>query len=229
MSYQDCEGLAQHELERLGLYGRINPWDVAAGYPDVDVVWGKPGERPSLENDGDGTYTIRLDPSERRERIGLALLHELAHVLLEIHGITNDDEHAWWLACALLLPRDEVLRARRRGASVDELVALHPNASHEAVGRRLVALGTSLILWVHDVEPALRRPYKVVSPGWRWAARRPCEIELEAMREAYESLSAVELVGGVRAWAVVDRPWVRVLCLSDGEVLLPEIAGPRAW
>lgn len=34
----------------------------------------------------------------------------------------------------------------------------------------------------------------------------------------------VELVGGVRAWTAIDGEWVRVLCLSDGEVLLPSVA-----
>jgi hypothetical protein len=34
----------------------------------------------------------------------------------------------------------------------------------------------------------------------------------------------IEIVGGVRAWPVIDGECVRVLCLSDGEVLAPSLS-----
>jgi hypothetical protein len=209
MSYEDCEGIAQHELDRLGLGGHIDAWDIVAGYEGVSVEWGVPGGRPHLEDHGNGRFTIVVDRTERHTRVQLALLHELAHVLLDVHGVKNDDEHAWWLGCALLLPREDVLRARRRGATV---------------ARRLVALSTSAVLWVHDVEPRYRDPYRVVSPGWRWSLHTPSPLEHEAMTEAFAARRSIEVVGGVRAWVAIDEPWVRVLCLSDAEVLLPTIA-----
>lgn len=224
MSIQDCEGLAAYELDRLGIGSPVDPWDVVAAYDDVTVTWGEPGVRPHVEAHGDGTYTIMLDPAERRERVGLALLHELAHILLDAHGVENDEQHAWWLACAMLLPRDDMLRARRRGATVEELVAAHTWASHEAVARRLVTMSSSSILWVHDIAPHHRAPYKVVSPGWRWNRRRPTALEVETMGYALEERAAVELVGGVRAWPVIDDEWVRVLCLADAEVLLGHVS-----
>lgn len=225
MSYQDCEGLAARELDRLGLEGPINPWDVIAGYEErVRVAWGPPRERPRLDEHEDGTWTITLDESERPERVGLALLHELAHILLKLNGIENDDEHAWWLACALLLPRPDMLRWQCRGATPEEIVIRSRYASHEAVGRRLVALGESLILWVHDVEPNAKDPYRIVSPGWRWARWTPTALEQDTMNAARACVGPAEIVGGVRAWAAADPPWLRILCLSDGEVLLPEIA-----
>lgn len=226
MSFQDCEGLARHELERLDISAPVDPWDIVASYEGVQVAWGRPGDRPHLEEHGDGTYTIVLDPSERPERIGLALLHEFAHILLDLHGIQNDDEHAWWLACAMLLPRPDVLRALRRGHTVEQIVAFHTHASHEAVGRRLVAMASSKVLWVHDVEPTRRRPYKVVSPGWNWRRHQPTSLEHETMQCALDERAPVELVGGVRAWPVIDGKWVRVLCLSDAEVLISAFHQP---
>lgn len=222
MSYQDCEGLAAHVVERGGWATPIDPWRVAASFK-VRVDAGVPGQRPCL-SERDGRPVIVVDPAERPERLGLAVLHELAHLLLEAHGLPNDDEHAWWLALAILLPRDEVLRARRRGATVEQIVAFHTHASHEAVGRRLVALSPSSVLWVWDVAPAMQKPYKVVSPGWRWRTREPTEPEREAMAAALSEGAPVEYVGGVRAWTAIDGEWVRVLCLSDAEVLLPHVS-----
>lgn len=224
MSVQDCEGLAARELDRIGLDAPIDPWDVVAAYEDVEVQWGPQGTRPHVEAHENGSYTITLDEAERPERVGMALLHELAHVLLRENAVQNDDDHAWWLACAMLLPREWMLRARRRGMTPEQIVAANTHASHEAVGRRLVALSESLILWVHDVEPDDREPYRVVSPGWRWALWTPTAIEQEAMDAARAARGPIEIVGGVRAWVAADPPWLRLLCLADGEVVLPTIA-----
>lgn len=224
MSFLECEGLARYELERLEMSAPIDPWEVVAGYEGVQVVWGGPGQRPHLQTHGDGTYTIVLDPSERPTRVALALLHELAHILLDLHNIQNDEKHAWWLAGALLLPREAMLRALARGDTVETIARDNPCASHEAVARRLVAMSSSSVLWVHDVAPQPRRPYKVVSPGWRWQTRRPTPLEQEAMQCALEERCTVEIVGGVRAWTVADDPWLRVLCLSDAEVLMRQLA-----
>jgi hypothetical protein len=221
VSQAECEGLAAYILERGGWGPQVNPWAVIDAFR-VRVEYGEPGERPHCEW-RDARWVIVVDPLERPQRQGLAALHELAHLLLDANGITNDEEHAWWLSTALLLPRDVMLRARRRGATIEDIVREHPDASHEAVARRIVAMASSLIVWVWDVAPSERKPYRVISPGWRWALRAPCELEWGAMREARSSGSPIEPVGGVRAWAVTDLPWIRIFCLSDAEVLLPSV------
>lgn len=220
----ECEGLAAAILEDANLPFPTDAWRLIAGF-GVRVEYGEPGCRPHPKWDADaGRWKIYIDPLDRPERQAAIALHELGHILLRAHGLTNDEDHAWLVASALLLPRDEVMRARRRGATVEQLVDLHPHASHEMVARRLAALSRSAVLWIHDVAPVRRRPRRVLSPGWRWALREPCAIERESMECALAERAPVELVGGVRAWTAIDGEWVRVLCLSDGEVLLPSVA-----
>lgn len=221
MSQPECEGLAAYLLDRGGWVYPVNPWDVAADLR-VRVELGLPGQRPYIEF-RDSQWVAVVNPLDRPERQGLSVLHEIAHVLLDRHRITNDEDHAWWLSTAILLPRHDVLRARRRGATIEGIVAANRHTSHEAAARRIVSMESSFMLWVWDAEPEPREPYRVLSPGWRWARQSPSPLEWEAMREARSSGSAVEPIGGVRAWVVTDLPWVRVFCLSDGEALLPTV------
>jgi hypothetical protein len=225
MTIQDCEGIASAIHERAELDVPIDPWKVVASFKNVRVAWGHPHERPHVEYDEEGPVIV-LTPNQRRERQGFALLHELAHLLLAAHGVQNDDEHADWLAGAILLPRDHVLRALRRGTAIEELVEVHKHASQEAIVRRVVALSTGRVAWVWDAEPVARDPYKLVTPGWRWSLKTPTPLEWDAMRRARETRSIVEDArGGVRAWVAEDRPWIRVFCLSDAETLLARTTG----
>ena len=220
----ECEGLAASILEDANLPYPTDAWKLIAKF-GVEVEYGRPGCKPHPKWDTEiERWVVYLDPLDRPERQAAVALHELGHILLTAHGLTNDEDHAWLIAGAMLMPRDEVLRALRRGATVEQLVELHPHASHEMVGRRMVALVTPRVLWVHDVAPVWKRPYKVVSPGWRWKTAAPTPIERETMDVALAERGPVELVGGVRAWTAIDGPWTRVLCLSDPEVLLSQVA-----
>ena len=80
------------------------------------------------------------------------------------------------------------------------------------------------VLWVWDVEGPRRRRYNVISPGWRWPLKVPVPVEREAMDAALADRCTVEPIGGVRAWPVIDGSFVRVLCLSDGETLMAQVA-----
>jgi hypothetical protein len=218
MDGAEVEGLAAHLLERGRFGDEPNPWDIIAACR-ARVVQARPGERPHPERRPDGGWDLIVDATERPERVATTALHELSHLLLLKAGLPNDEPHAWRLASALALPRLAYLgRLRAAGGRADLLASVYPHASHELLARRAVDLGDDRVLHVWDVEPIENR-YRIVSRGWRWRRTAPTAPESEAMAAALESRAPVEPVGGVRAWPVIDGAWVRVLCLSSGEVL----------
>lgn len=219
MSLADAEGIATALLDELGLEAPIDPWQIALAL-GVDVVDGPPGERPRLEVAA-GRWTVVLDPTERPERRASGLAHELGHLLAERADLGRGETVAWWIAAALLLPRETMRRlVRIHGRDVVAIAAASPWTSHELVGRRLVMMDRALRLWVWDREGPAPRRYAVEGPGWRWPRpAAPLPVELEALEEAYACGGPVEPIGGVCAWRVDDAPWVRLLCLSDGEAI----------
>jgi Zn-dependent peptidase ImmA (M78 family) len=86
-----------------------------------------------------GMTAIVINPSHSRGRQSSTLMHELAHVLLKhvparvdvsaggmllLSDYSEDAEaEADWLAAAMLLPRDALVQARRRGDSVADIAA----------------------------------------------------------------------------------------------------------
>jgi Zn-dependent peptidase ImmA (M78 family) len=86
-----------------------------------------------------GVTAIVINPSHSRGRQSSTLMHELAHVLLKhvparvdvsaggmllLSDYSEDAEaEADWLAAAMLLPRDALVQARRRGDSVADIAA----------------------------------------------------------------------------------------------------------
>jgi Zn-dependent peptidase ImmA (M78 family) len=86
-----------------------------------------------------GTTAILVNPSHARVRQCSTLMHELAHFILKhvparvdvsasgmllLSEYSEDSEaEADWLAAAMLLPREVLMRLRRRGASVSEIAA----------------------------------------------------------------------------------------------------------
>ena len=84
----------------------------------------------------DTNPVIVFNPTHGRRRRASTLMHELAHVLLEhtpgnmffgpsglalrTHNPDQESEAAWLAGC-LLLPRDALLAARKRGASDEEI------------------------------------------------------------------------------------------------------------
>lgn len=174
---------------------------------------------------------IHLDPSQRPERQRWQAGHELAHALLEDADLDADDERAVeYLTSAMLLPWIDFGRdVRRCGRDPWKLKDLHPHASHEAIARRIVEVCGPAVLWVWDLGPGPRdeNRYKVVSPGWRWPLRTPTPVEQEAMQLALDAGGEpIATLGGVVAWAVIELPRRRVLCLSDGDALLATVGSP---
>ena len=222
MTLQDCEGLGAQVIEAGGFDGSPNPWEIV-DFLELGVRYGEAGQKPRVDADGDG-WRITLDPSARPESQAMSLLHEAAHVLNRSNGIVDTEQHAWWTALSMMFPRPE-FRSRRRevGWAVESLLAWYPWSSHEACARRIVMMELA-VLWVWDAEGPRRRRYSVVSPSWRWPMERPTDVEREAMHAALEDRCAVEPIGGVRAWPVIDPPWTRILCLSDGDVLMGQAA-----
>lgn len=193
----------------------MSPWKLAADL-GVRVEEGQPGERASIRQ-VDGEWVATIDPALSVRRQGTLLAHECAHPVAQRFGLPGDDATAWRIAAALLLARDDFVRdLRASNGWVEPIVERNPYVSHELVARRAVALHESMILRVIDVTPR-RHSYVVTSLGWRWKVAAT-SAERVAIQEALEH-GASEPLGGVRAWRVVDGDFVRILCLSDGEVL----------
>lgn len=166
---------------------------------------------------------VIVDPSARPVRQRFDAIHEAVHLVYEAQGEDPSERLVNATTCATLCPRQPFLSALRHyGWAPDQLAHAFPWVSQETLARRIVSLRPA-VLWVCDVRPR-RRLYRVISPEWQWPVRRPLPVEAEAMDAALEDRCAVEPIGGVRAWPVVDGEWVRVLCLSDAEALLPSLS-----
>lgn len=213
MDRAELEGIATRELEDWGGGSPIDLFDLAR---DSGFELRFEGPPRIVGN------VIYVDPSVRPEKQRWDVGHELSHALLREARIPDTEDAVQYLTGALALARIDFLRdVRQVGRHPFKLKARHPLVSHEAIGRRIVALCDPCVLWVWDSGPRENR-YKVVSPGWRWPLRDPTALELRAMNDALVAGAEqpVEPMGGVIAWAVVDPPWTRRLCLADGDVLL---------
>ena len=213
-------------LDHLGFErDAVSPWRLADAL-GVSVQLGAPGTRPHVVAWRASGWAVVLDPAERKERQAAALLHELAHLVnqragLEYRGLRHAERErlAWWTGLSLLWPRAFFGRVRRAvGGRLEEVAPAHPWSSHEAAMRRLTMIEPARV-WVWDVEGPKTRRYAVDSPGLRWPSRRPMAVESEAMEAARQQAGACEPIGGVRAWAVADPPWLRVVCVSDAEAV----------
>jgi Zn-dependent peptidase ImmA (M78 family) len=86
-----------------------------------------------------GVTAIIVNPSHSRGRQSSTLMHELAHVILKhvparvdvsttgmllLSDYSEDAEaEADWLAAAMLLPREVLIRSRRRGEAITDIAA----------------------------------------------------------------------------------------------------------
>jgi hypothetical protein len=225
MDKAELEGIAAHELEEWGRGTPVDLFELAKDNGFEIRFETPPKDAPKKRHRDRGRLVgnvIFVDPTLRPEKQRWDVGHELAHAFLYDARIPDTEDAVQYLTSCLLLPRLDYLRdIRQLGRNPWRLKERHPLASHEALARRIVALCEPCVLWVWDVQPAWNR-YKVVSQNWRWPMRQPTALEVGAMREA-ESLGneiPVEPIAGVVAWAVIDGPWMRLLCLSDGEALL---------
>lgn len=216
MDRAELEGIAVRALEEMNRAAPVDLFDLARDH-GFEI-------RFSSEASLCGNV-IHVDQSQRPERQRRHVGHELAHALLEDAGLDPEDERAAdYLAAAMALPWSEFRRdVRLVGRNPWLLKERHPLASHEAIARRIIEVCDPGVLWVWDLGPGPRDEnlYKIISPGWRWPLRDPTPIERSAMQGALDAGGKPsEPIGGILAWAVVEPPRRRVLCLSDGDVLL---------
>jgi hypothetical protein len=219
MDRPELEGLAGRTLDEVGHGAPVDLFEVAQ---DCGFEIRHAAEAAIVGN------VIYVDPSQRPERQRWLAGHELSHALLQDAGLSDDEPSVQYLTGALLLPWIDFARDLRQiGCHPFRLKERHHHASHEAIARRIVVLRPS-ILWVWDFDPAgTENLYKVVSHEWQWPLAEPTPIEWSAMRAALShrvTCGPVEPVGGIVAWSVVEERYTRVLCLSDGDVLLDAAA-----
>lgn len=216
MSWPEWEGIAASHLDAAGIGSPVDPWLIAWSL-DLEVRTGPPGWSCFDKAAG----IIYVDPDDRVERQGFTVAHECAHLLLDEHGARNTEAAANGLASCLMLPHADFGRdSRRLGGDLFALRDLHSWASHEAIARRLVSMSPS-VAWVWDVEGPRRGRYSLVTPGLKWAHRRPTRVELDALEGALKSKEPVEAIGGVRAWPVLEPGFVRVISVSAMDALMP--------
>lgn len=212
-----AETVAAQIINATGYFSSEDPFRMLKRM-GLRVGVGKPGCEATVHRN-----TVILDATQRRERQRFDAVHEAVHLVYRAQGERCSEKLVNATTCATLCPRDAFLRSlRRHGWTPEALAADFPWVSQETLARRIVSVRCA-VLWVWDVAGARRRRYSVISPEWRWPVKTPLPVELEAMHAALADRCAVEPIGGVRAWPVIDGVFVRVLCLSDGEALLGQV------
>lgn len=109
----------------------------------------------------DGQMLLIYNPKKSDGRKASDIAHELAHIVLEHKPSTvilsqdgsfamrtydqKQEDEANWLAWSLLLPREALIRAMRRGTSIDETANLY-GVSPQLVKYRLSVTGVSVQL-----------------------------------------------------------------------------------
>lgn len=213
----EAEGLAAEVVEATQYEPYEDPY-VVPHRMGLRVMAGRSGVQPTAAG-----KIILIDPSVRAPKRRFDAIHEALHLVRRARREPDPERLINAATAAVLCPREPFHRAlRRHGWIVEALATEFPFVSQETIARRVVSMRCA-VLWVWDVAPEPRR-YRVISPGWRWPLREPTPVECEAMDAALADRCAVEPIGGVRAWPVIDGPWTRVLCLSDGETLLSQVA-----
>lgn len=195
---QDLEGVARSVLERAGFDDvPVDAFDLAAelGLP---VKWVP------------GAHGYRIGPrlfvptNARLARIHGVLAHEIAHVLLDQHGISQSERAACYLGAALLVPRRLLARQLRAGWDLHGLMALHANASAELLGRRIV-----------DVQDA---SFAVYDAGrLRYRIGRHDERERSLVERALSTGEPERLDDLHGAWPIIDGRWRRVIVLAPSD------------
>ena len=127
-------------VEQLASYLGVYLWSVEdLGLAPADVaqlVNNDPESWSAITVSAAGKDAIILNPHHRRGRYSSDVMHELAHLLLghepstmffagqenlALRGFNQDaEEEANWLAGALLLPRDALVRLRTKNSSKEE-------------------------------------------------------------------------------------------------------------
>ncbi|MBZ0270542.1 ImmA/IrrE family metallo-endopeptidase [bacterium] len=106
----------------------------------------------ALVDTGKGTE-IHVNAKSSRERRQFVIAHEILEHLVRLRGftVTHEDEKLFDRgAAALLIPRPKFQRLVRAGADLFELKKAFPEASHEALARRLLHFRDDLVITVVD-------------------------------------------------------------------------------
>lgn len=145
---------------------------------------------------------IRVDMRARQVRRHGQVAHELGHFALQRAGEENSEAGAVYIASALLLPRLRFDNDLRQTWDLYELMRRHPNASAEAIARRICAMrGTIASVWDHNRAPILLGRRRHNEPQiW--------ETELVAQ---VRDTGNTQAQGRATGWIFPERPWRRVV------------------
>jgi Zn-dependent peptidase ImmA (M78 family) len=209
MDHEELEGIARAVLEETCT---VAPVDAGALACAMNVeVRSFPGHEAFIDLLRPCIY-MPSRPMRDTRRHG-TLGHELGHLLLREHGHDYQDEHAAaYLAGALLVPRETLDRQLRESWSVRRLRALHPNASHEMLVRRVTQLRPA----VATVIDAGKVTARAASPWLEPARVAPVRVwELTLVQRALVDGETIEdgpsvatHAGGDRVVAVTRRWFV---------------------
>lgn len=198
MDVRDLEGVARAELERAGFDDTpVDALDLAHEL-GIAVEW-MPGAN---------AYRFMrrafIPAGARISRIHGLLTHEIAHILLEQHGLVNDERSANYLGAALLVSRRVLDRQLRDGWDLHALMAYHLNASAELLARRIT-----------DIRRASLAIYDAGRFRYRVGCATPLAIERQLVDEALATERPVRVDDLTGAWPMIDGRWRRVLVLGQ--------------
>jgi hypothetical protein len=205
----ELEGIAAELLSAVGLDDAPGDAFALAELCGLTVV---SGAGRGARREGDVVY---VDSKARRTRQHGLVAHEIGHWALERVGENPHDEPAArFLSGALLVPRRRFDRDLRATWRLDELMAMHANASGELLARRIAELRDAVVTIVDNGRVRSR-----FSAAHVYAPVRMTRVERELVAEALERGHAVEGGPLVHATPLVEGAWQRVIVVAEVEQL----------
>lgn len=180
-------------------WGPVDAFDMAHDLK-IKIDWTKGARAERCRN------RILLPLEQRITRTHGLVAHELAHILLDAHGVPQSEEAACYLGAALLAPRRWIDRQLRAGWDLYGLMARNPNASAELLARRVLDLRSSAALTIYDAGRVAKRI------GDRDAMP---ENERALVDEVLGTGSPVRIDDLTGAWPVFSHGHRRVVVLSS--------------
>jgi hypothetical protein len=189
------EGIALDVHRRYGFDDCIDAFDLA-GELGLSIRW------DNARTSWRGGRALYIPARARIVEAHEGVAHETAHFLIDEYGAPQNEPNARRLAAALLAPRRAIDRELRRGWNLHRVMAQHPNASAELLGRRMHELrhGSGFAVW----ERAVLR--------YRRGPAAPEERALVAAAMAGAPARRDDLTG---AWPIGERGRVLVLTFVD--------------
>jgi hypothetical protein len=201
MCGEDLEGIAERVQDSTGTHEAVDAIELAH-LCGLEVVYA-PGDRAHVMG-----RRITVGRDVRLSRIHGLVAHELAHWLLDQHGMESDEGSARYLSGALMVPRRALDRALKSvGLDLEALRPLHPNASLELLARRVTALRSA----AGCVFDRGAFAWRFVTPGLR-GGRSPSKLERIIAERAHSTRVALSGHDACASLAI-DGDWVRVVTL----------------